>query len=110
MTMTDTHNEKPFSLSPVGLPIVDQNRLKEIRFRADCATVTPWEGDRGMVFIGAGHWCNTNRSARANDKNDAEFIAQAREDVPELLNTIDALLAHIEYLRSQNDVLQVQYR
>ncbi len=81
-------------------PVVDHNKLKQIRDRADNATVGPWEGDRRHVFIGAGHWRNTNMdlNSRANDLNDAEFIAQAREDIPELLNTVDVLLAHIDYL------------
>ena len=80
---------------------MDEQRLNEIRARAEAATPAPWdvsEGNpnqfyichNGYPFINITWWSESDQSveARANRKNNALFTGHARQDVPDLLDEI----------------------
>lgn len=92
--------------------MIDEVRLEKIRARCEAATPGPWKA------ISA-YWLETEdeEQFRVYDienqngdvtiahtsvligKNDADFIARARQDVPDLLDAIDNLQAENERLR-----------
>lgn len=90
-------------------------RLDEIRARERAATPGPWEADGEHVFSvegwavsytgGFGHHVNrlkmTPARAAEVQRNNNEFIAHAREDIPYLLSEIDRLTAELDQYRQQ---------
>lgn len=91
-----------------------QNELQAIKERAEKATLGPWKADKcgGGVKTEhpeaqevSGYWggshngvCNLNDGEyieNSNDKHDAEFIANARQDIPNLLAEVERLNAII---------------
>lgn len=88
------------------------DRLQEIREREAAATAGPWQaqeyddhlGDEGCAIL-AGNGMGQRGIAYSLPYSwhgqdaveaDAEFIAQAREDVPFLLEQVDTYRAHVE--------------
>ncbi len=74
-------------------------RLDEIKARAEAATEGPWTGNNGDGY-GAYYVDNpTGRTVARCDygpyegSRDAEFIAHARTDVPDLVAAVEAVLA-----------------
>jgi len=59
--------------------------LAVIKERAEKATDGPWSTPMRLIFGGGGYVANTSRIA------DAEFIANAREDVPKLVAEVKRL-------------------
>lgn len=92
-------------------PLTDQ-QLADIEARANAATPGPWCTDSWEIYQGAEYqpglseWIGETCRADDSDgsRNDAEFIAHAREDVPALLAEVDRLrtdLAEYEPLTPQ---------
>lgn len=80
------------------------NRLDEIAARADAASTGPWaidldDYDGASVYIddgdtwGRAYVCTDLQQDEYEGKNDAEFIAHAREDVPKLVAALRAVEA-----------------
>lgn len=82
--------------------------LRQIRERAEKATAGPWNTayttddvfvlDEADIVL-----CASGR------KEDAEFIAHAREDIPKLLAEIDWLKCLVEEYKQANDTLHRDY-
>ncbi|MCY8997958.1 hypothetical protein [Bacillus inaquosorum] len=77
-----------------------KDQLEEIRQRAEVATegfwnadVREWPGNENLRY-----WINTLEDglAAAVTKEDAEFIANAHQDIPALLNHINKLEKELE--------------
>ncbi|MFE2140250.1 hypothetical protein ACFXA3_00525 [Streptomyces sp. NPDC059456] len=92
--------------APCTCQPVPQDRLAEIRARAQAATKGPWEveddresltrwvvSETGFLSANLGYVGNANQ-------DDAKFIAAARDDIP-------WLLAEIDRLRKENADLEV---
>ena len=84
---------------------MSEERLAEIRVRAEAATPGAWRDDRRADGVPAVHngkvrICDTYRADGQSVLN-AEFIAHAREDVP-------ALLDEVERLTDENTRLRVE--
>ncbi|MBX6723652.1 MAG: hypothetical protein IRY92_10550 [Dactylosporangium sp.] len=91
--------------------------LAAIRARAEAATPGPWTVDEGLVWDdGTGECeCQWYREIRGwtdhgvpcdagylvLSREDATFIAHAREDIPRLLDEVEALRARADQLRQQ---------
>ena len=60
---------------------MDETRKAEIRLRAEAATPPPWHGIENNPIDD--YWAAAN-------PEDADFIAYARQDVPDLLTALDA--------------------
>jgi hypothetical protein len=78
--------------------------LEEIRARSAAASEGPWEADGWEVYGPARRWV-----AETHDPDnveqceaDAEFVAHARTDIPNLLALVDALTAENARLRNQD--------
>lgn len=69
-----------------------QERLSQIRERCERATSGPWK--RELVYFEA------SGISRENIKDDAEFIARAREDVPFLLDLCDKQARALEIAKN----------
>lgn len=76
--------------------------LNEIRARCESATPGPWEtggdvlGHFGIyqrIYKGLVRIARANSDVTANNRNNAEFIAHAREDIPALIAEIERLKA-----------------
>lgn len=81
---------------------MNEERLEEIRRRAEAATEGPWrieesryEGSYNVTSVNETH----DLSACLCRPDDAEFISHAREDIPDLL-------AEVERLRSELSAIQ----
>jgi hypothetical protein len=84
--------------------MLDEKQLNEIKARAEAATPGPWDwyGDVGRLensqrvdVISAD--CDYNRGAWSIcSDTDAAFIANARQDVPALIEEIELLRAALE--------------
>jgi len=82
--------------------------LAAIRARAEAATPGPWKVDEGLALAdplleGEGDWyrqiegwTNTGYEWLCLSPEDAAFIAHAREDIPRLLDEVEALRAWSE--------------
>lgn len=79
---------------------MNAEQIEEIRKRAEAATAGPWgvEESRysGSYNVGIVDW-SSDFSACLCPKNDAEFIAHAREDVPALLAEVERLQKELEW-------------
>ena len=85
-------------------------RLAEIKARADAATPGPWErnnlagrperevfaGDELIGDFGVGGWEDDEGADRV--EINAEFIAHARQDIPDLLAEVERLREHVATL------------
>lgn len=91
-------------------PMSDE-RLEQIKARAAAATTGPWEcyGDGAHEVFDAGEYSDGYLgevvAPVVTKLNDAEFIAQAREDIPALLNEIDRLHEEVRDQRHVADML-----
>ena len=76
-------------------------RMAEIEARANAATPGPWEAwDRGIGFEVHVNGEELNSEFRETFRQaDAEFIAEARTDVPALLAEVRRLQAAVERVR-----------
>ena len=96
-------------------------QIKEIEARAEAATPGPWEQDTPYVDVKKSEFVrNAICVVGVCDQNrlDAAFIAHARQDIPSLLDTIEAQqqenqqLKHgkygVEYYRQEIEQLQAQ--
>jgi hypothetical protein len=73
--------------------------LDEIEARCDAASPGPWKypyrGFPGVVGSKRGClWTSGRHEGRVNHEADAEFIAHARQDVPDLIAEIRRLRRH----------------
>ena len=78
--------------------MVTEKRLNEILARCEAATPGPWEMERPIVPSGVVvvkqerdliDWiCHMQISNQPNCFNDCEFIAHARQDIPDLLDAL----------------------
>lgn len=70
-------------------------RLAEIRARADAATEGPWAADHTEIYgLHRGIWiAECSREEWGEGDVDGAFIAHARTDVPDLLAEVDRLRA-----------------
>jgi hypothetical protein len=73
-------------------------QLTEIRKRAEAATAGPWTIEKESYVCNAGFWVTDtvimpDITSNIFEETDAEFIAHAREDVPDLLAEIERLRA-----------------
>ena len=86
--------------------MLDEKRLAEIRARVEAATPGPWEVDDKysdkFVVCELDEYVAVSASADADigldGGPDAEFIAHARRDIPDLLDDLDALRAERDKL------------
>ena len=81
-------------------------RLAEIEARAEAATEGPWEAwDRGIGFeVHVNAECLNSEFRETFRQADAEFIAAARTDVPDLLAEVRRLQAAVERVRERQGV------
>lgn len=83
----------------------DDARVQEIRARLEAATPGPWQTwpdgtEESVESVSVGRFvCHLNSNMR-QFRDDAAFIAHARQDVPWLLARLDALEAERDYLES----------
>jgi hypothetical protein len=83
---------------------ISNERLAEIEARCEAATEGPWYANPGgyveLDEFGEGeHFNGIADTWNANDGKDAEFIAHARQDVPDLIATVREQAAEIEDAR-----------
>jgi hypothetical protein len=83
---------------------ISNERLAEIEARCEAATEGPWYANPGgyveLDEFGEGeHFNGIADTWNANDGKDAEFIAHARQDVPDLIATVREQAAEIERLK-----------
>jgi hypothetical protein len=100
------------------MPKLTQEQLEAIRQRAENATPGPWEVGWGDVITkhpdcqNVSQWygghsnaiCSLNDGEyimNSNEDNDAAFIANARTDIPALLDHIAELEAEVKRLESE---------
>ena len=76
-------------------------REQEIRERVAKATAEPWDCRRELVSADMYHVCLANVHRGYNGAQDAEFIAHARQDVPDLLAEIERLRARYYKMRDE---------
>lgn len=71
---------------------MNTQRLSEIKERAEKATVGPWrsEADEQGHFVTVFNYDHGEYFA-VSDKADAEFVAHARQDVPDLIAEVERL-------------------
>lgn len=81
-------------------PLSDK-QIAEIRERAEKATPGPWINDGNDVSDNIGR-----RICFIRDDDDADFMANAREDIPALLADRDALAAEVEQLQAERILLK----
>lgn len=99
--------------------MMDEETLRDIEKRANAATPGLWEvegyeGEYGMVY-GVLHrppdakWpvdvvpCGEGPGTYGAERDDAEFIAHAREDVPALIAEVRRLLWRVRDLQTQRE-------
>lgn len=94
--------------------------LAAIRARAEAATPGPWKVDEGPALAdplleGEGDWyrhiegwTNTGWEWLCLSPEDAAFIAHAREDIPKLLDEVEALRARAERAEEQVRLLTLE--
>jgi hypothetical protein len=90
---------------------MDQTRLDAIRARCEAATPGPWNAiDKGNTVpsyairhFAVGEKCVNVASGISPKTGDADFIAHARTDVPDLLDEIERLTAALKLLESDRD-------
>ena len=82
---------------------MSEKRLAEIRARVEAATPGPWEVDDkysdGFVVCELDEYVAVSTSTDADigldGRADAEFIAHARQDIPDLLDMMDVLIQQL---------------
>ncbi|MED1863397.1 hypothetical protein P4V41_08005 [Fictibacillus nanhaiensis] len=79
--------------------------IDAIRKRVELASASPWSVGEDSYLCNAGFWTDDivispGITAEVYDKDDAEFIANARQDIPLLLEEIDRLKRRIERLEN----------
>ncbi|MBR8661186.1 ead/Ea22-like family protein [Brevibacillus sp. NL20B1] len=89
--------------------------LAAIRERAEKATPGPWRWSNAKVlngkydFVPQGSYLADTLimfgDTYENGEHDAEFIAHAREDIPRLLDALEAAYAEIERLKRKLDAM-----
>lgn len=90
---------------------MSDERLEQIKARAAAATPGPWDcyGDGAHEVFDAGEYSDGDPgevvAPVVTKLNDAEFIAQAREDIPALLDEIDRLHEEVRDQRHVADML-----
>ena len=91
----------------------DGERLREIRERAEKATLGPWyvgEKITWMVRSSAfGNIAHCDLQGGPGNEADAVFIAHAREDIPYLLERLETLERENEKLREDMRQIHVSY-
>jgi len=89
---------------------IPTDTLDEMRARVDAATPGPWTTYRHAYGVGIETgdpddgiqlFIETWGLTYPEHEEDAEFIAHAREDMPRLLDALDAAEAEVERLRDQ---------
>lgn len=89
----------------------DDARVQEIRARLEAATPGPWQTwpdgtEESVESVSVGRFvCHLNSNMR-QFREDAAFIANAREDVPYLLARYDALAARMAAAEAVEKVLR----
>lgn len=94
-----------------------KQRLAEILARAEAATPGPWCTDAWEIYQGTeyepgfsawiGETCR-GTSTPEQDRADAEFVAAARTDVPELVAAVQLLTAEVAELEAQRERRRVR--
>ena len=90
---------------------MDQTRLDEIRARCEAATPGPWNAiDKGNTVpsyairhFAVGEKCVNVASGISPKTGDADFIAHARTDVPDMLDEIERLTADLAAMTADRD-------
>lgn len=80
-----------------------QEQLEAIRKRAEAATEGPWQyvaDDNVLVTLDKDHCYAIEVAEEFSHRNDGEFCASAREDVPKLVEALLQERAEVERLRS----------
>lgn len=106
-----TNSDPPASGS---IPALPQERLEEIRKREQAATEGPWsvarcEGEHGEIDydIESPHEKITSKIACAVERrHDAELVAHARQDIPDLLAALTQAQETIAQLTQERDRLR----
>ena len=85
--------------------MVSDERIAEIKRRCEWATSAPWsvvtDGTESSVeATGLGRFVTHLNSNMHRYRDDAEFIAHARQDVPDLLDALAAAQAEIAALKA----------
>lgn len=70
---------------------ITDDELMQIRERADKATEGPWEAIKFNYIRPVNGFMADDLVGEATENEDADFIANAREDIPKLLAEIDRL-------------------
>jgi hypothetical protein len=96
------------SSPPPATPGPDADRLAEIEKRAERATPGPWSVDRGALTENRAIWgsdgiCVGIAWHYHNAQPNAEFMAEARQDIPWLLSVLAARDAELSALVRERD-------
>ena len=98
--------------------MLDKKRLDEIRARTDAATPGLWFSTQSQVIMSKGPLCGIcevgefgvltewDPNVESDRAADAEFIAHARQDIPDLLIDRDELIAELQKVRLERDQAQ----
>ena len=86
--------------------MLTKSELDEIRARCEAATPGPWHGNVfgyggvhilwGSVYMGDGELVRIGH----NESSNADFVARARQDVPDLLEEVERLRAALRQVES----------
>lgn len=79
--------------------------IEEIRKRAEKATDSPWRIEKSGYVCNAGFWTEDTLimpdiSSDVYEEADAEFIVNAREDIPKLLAEVARLQSQVDRMVS----------
>lgn len=80
--------------------MVSDERIEEIRARAEAATPAPWADDNGYRVRFGGNKIVCDMKLFDGVGNDSAFVAHARTDVPDLLDALAAARAEVAALRA----------
>ena len=91
-----------------------KEELEAIKRRCDAATAGPWRVEHGINVICADGKTATGATGtdaeywHNRDKSNAEFIAHARTDIPNLIEEIEKLQEQVSELRRKLYEVQVR--
>ena len=86
---------------------MNEQRLKEIEDRTNAATPGPWDMDGSGVY-GAGETEVVTFTDYLPIGDDADFIAYARQDIPDLIAEVRRLREELNQSQSDNNMLRIR--